>query len=367
MEKNRRDWLKKIGVGVVGLGLVPYETFALPINSFPEKDTKNTLVRLSSNENPYGPSKAAKDAMMESITLSNRYGWDITAELVNLLGVKNNVPQNHILVSAGSTEILDLVARFAALQKGNLVIPDPTFGYWADTAEKLGLTKIKVPLTADKKIDLPRMLTSINSDTKLVYICNPNNPTGTICERNDLVQFITQASKNSIVLVDEAYIDYTDQKSVSDLVLDNKNLIIVKTFSKVYGLAGARIGYAIANSSTIEKLTGLQTLTNGDVSVVSAAGAIAAIKDENFVNTTKTLNQKTREYTIRELEKLHIPCIPSAANFVYFSLKNYKKDFFHQLKTNTIIGTKIYEQEGKWSRITIGKMEEMQKFIASLQ
>lgn len=367
MEKNRRDWLKKISVGVVGLGLVPYETFALPISNLPEKNNKNTLVRLSSNENPYGPSKTVKMAMTESITLSNRYSWDLTSELVTLLAAKNNVPQNHILVSAGSTEILDLVAQFAALQKGNLVIADPSFGYWTDTAEKLGLTKIKVPLTADKKIDLPKMLTSINSDTKLVYICNPNNPTGTICERNDLVQFISQASKNSIVLVDEAYIDFTDQKSVSELVLDNKNLIIVRTFSKVYGLAGARIGYAIANSSTIEKLGEMRTWVNGGISVVSTVGAIAAAKDDNFVNTTKILNQKTKEYTITELEKLHIWCIPSASNFVYFSLKNYKKDFFHQLEINSIIGTKIYEEEGKWSRITIGKMEEMQKFIASLQ
>ncbi|MFH6942501.1 pyridoxal phosphate-dependent aminotransferase [Flavobacterium sp. FlaQc-50] len=367
MENNRRDWLKKISVGVVGLGLVPFETFALPTDHFPEKESKDTPIRLSSNENPYGPSKAAKTAMIESITLSNRYGWELSSELVNLLGVKNKVNLNNILISAGSTEILDLVSQFAALQKGNLVIADPSYGYWTDTAEKLGLTKIKVPLTADKKIDLPKMLSSITADTKLVYICNPNNPTGTICERNDLIQFISQASKNSIVLVDEAYIDFTDQESVSHLVLENKNVIIAKTFSKAYGLAGARIGYAIANSSTIEKLSELQTWANGAVSVVSTAAAIASLKDENFVNETKALNQKTRDYTIAELEKLNISCIHSNSNFIYFSLKNYKKDFFHQLEVNNIIGTKIYEEEGKWSRITIGKKEEMQKFIASLQ
>ncbi len=134
-------------------------------------------------------------------------------------------------MGAGSTEILDLVARFSALKKGSLIIADPSYAYWTDTAQKLGLKKITVPLTVDKKLNLSAILKAIKPDTKLIYICNPNNPTGTICEREALVKFINEASKKAIVLVDEAYIDFTNQQSLSNLIIDNKNIVIAKTFT----------------------------------------------------------------------------------------------------------------------------------------
>jgi histidinol-phosphate aminotransferase len=256
--------------------------------------------------------------------------------------------------------------RFAALQKGSFIIADPSYGYWTDTAQKLGLTKITVPLTADKKHDLPAILKAIKPSTRLVYICNPNNPTGTICERDTLVKFINEATKRTLVLIDEAYIDFSLQESVCKLALENKNLVIAKTFSKIYGIAGARVGYGIADNSTFEQISQLQSWPNGGISVVSTAAALASLKDENFVKETFSLNEKAKQYTVQQLALLKIPCITSYSNFIYFSLENYKKDFFEQLKSNNIYGTKIYEETGKWSRITIGTMDEMQKFISAL-
>ena len=211
------------------------------------------------------------------------------------------------------------------------------------------------------------MLKAIKPDTKLIYVCNPNNPTGTICDRNKLIKFITEATKKAVVLVDEAYIDFTDQQSLSSLVIENRNLIVARTFSKIYGLAGARIGYAIANTKTLEQLSELQSWVNGSISVPSTAAALASLKDEKFVSETYSLNQKARQFTTEQLEKLNLVCIPSYSNFIYFSLTNYKKDFFQQLKTNNIIGTKIYEEQGKWTRITVGTMQEMQKFISAIE
>ena len=148
---------------------------------------------------------------------------------------------------------------------------------------------------------------------------------------------------------------------------ENKNLIVVKTFSKIYGLAGARIGYAIAHPDTISYLgNNLQTWANGSVSVVSRAGAIASLADINFVNQCYAKNEEARKYTIQKLEQINISCIPTHTNFIYFSLANYKKDFFALLKSNNIEGTNIYEQDGKWTRITVGTMPEMQKFIAAI-
>ena len=167
-------------------------------------------------------------------------------------------------------------------------------------------------------------------------------------------------------MIDEAYIDFSGQESVCKLVMENKNLVIAKTFSKIYGLAGARVGYAIANDSTLEQISLLQSWPNGGISAVSVAAALASLQDENFVKETFSLNEKAKQYTIQQLKLLKIPCIPSCSNFIYFSLADYKKDFFEQLKNNNISGTKIYEENGKWSRITIGTMDEMQKFISAL-
>ena len=367
MQTNRRYWLKQIGIGVAGIGLTNLKTFASPTPDFFKYSSGELPIKLSSNENPYGPSPLARNAMFENINISNRYNWQLTSDLIAALAKKNNVTAENILMGAGSTEILDLVARFAAQKRGNLIIADPSYAYWTDTAQKLGLSKITVPLTTGKKHDLTAMLLAIKPDSRLIYVCNPNNPTGTICDRNALITFINEAAKNAIVLVDEAYIDFTDQQSLSNLVIENKNLIIAKTFSKIYGLAGARVGYAIANTTTLEQISELQSWVNGSISVPSTAAALASLKDEKFVSETYSLNEKIRKYTIEELEKLGLICIPSYSNFIYFSLTNYKKSFFQQLKKNNILGTKIYEEKGKWTRITVGTMEEMKKFIASIQ
>ncbi|WP_291133024.1 pyridoxal phosphate-dependent aminotransferase [Flavobacterium sp. UBA7682] len=365
--RNRRNWLKQTSLGIVGLGIIPFESFAVPTKEDLIEEKNVSLIRLRSNENPYGPSVLARNAMSDSINVSNRYDWELTDELIGKIAQKHNLTDQNILLGAGSSEILNLVALYCSKKTGNLIIAETTFDYWTITAENAGLKKIAIPLTADKKHDLSAMLNAIDSDTRLIYICNPNNPTGTICASEALLNFIKEATKRTKVLVDEAYLDYTDQPSLANLVTENKNIIIAKTFSKIYGLAGSRIGYAIAHPETIMEMSQLQFSTNGSVSIVSASGALASLKDNKFVAETILLNAEARKYTIEQLENLKIRCIPSHTNFVYFSLENYNKDFFEQLKKNNILGTKIYEEKGKWSRITIGTMTEMKQFIKALE
>lgn len=370
METNRRLWLKKIGIGVAGIGLTNFNSFASPlvsenlVNNF---DNDNNLIFLRSNENPYGPSPLARKSFVDNANISNRYNWDIADQLISDLAKKNNVKDENILLGAGSTEILDLVAKYVTLEKGNYVIADPSYEYWTDTLDNLGLTKNKVPLTTDKKINLQAMFEAVNQNTKLVYICNPNNPTGTICEREALLEFVTKIPESTIVLIDEAYLEFAKQQSISNIVNDKKNIIITKTFSKIYGLAGARIGYAIAHKTIIDNLGNLQSNTNNSVSVLSKLAAIASLKDDKFVSNCYTLNENVRQYTISELKKLNCECISSNTNFIYFSLSNYKKDYFKQLENNNIEGGRIYEEQGKWTRITVGKMDEMKKFIKAME
>ena len=370
METNRRLWLKKIGIGVAGIGLSNFNSFASPLvteNLIDSFENDDSLIFLRSNENPYGPSPLARKAFAENVNISNRYNWDIEAQIISAIALKNSVKDENILLGAGSTEILDLVAKFVSLGKGNYVIADPSYDYWTVTLDNFGLTKKKVPLTADKKINLKAILEAVNQETKLVYICNPNNPTGTVCEREELIEFLTKISQNTIVLIDEAYLEFTKQQSISNIVNLNKNIIITKTFSKIYGLAGARIGYAIANKTIIDNLASLQSNTNNSVSVLSKLAAIASLKDDKFVSNCYLLNENVRQYTISELKKLNCECISSNTNFIYFSLAKYNKDYFKQLEDNNIEGGRIYEEQGKWTRITVGKMDEMKKFIKAIQ
>lgn len=365
---NRRNWLKQIGLGAVGVGFYPFEAFAnRPAEDYILSSLEKSPILLRSNENPYGPSPLARIAMTKSVNSSNRYGWNLYPELITAIAKKNNVADNNILLGAGSTEILDLVLQYTALKKGNFIMAANTYDYWTDPYEKLGLKKISVPLTKDKKIDLTAMLAAIDSDTKMIYICNPNNPTGTICDREKLVSFITEATQKALVFVDEAYIDFTKEQSLSNLVNENKNLIITKTFSKMYGLAGARIGYAIAASSTIDELSSLKSSPSLSLSVVSTVAAIASLGDEKFIQEVSAANEAVKKYTIEQLTQLHLTPIPSYSNFIYFSLDNYKKDYFKQLELHNILGTKIYEENGKWTRITIGTMKEMQQFIEAIK
>lgn len=364
---NRRNFLRQTGLAAAALGLAPLKILGSESRDLVTSPPENSPVwRLNANENPYGPSLRARMAMTPSIDTSNRYPWDMTKQLLTAIAQKNRLADANVCIGAGSSELLSVIVQYVSREKGSFVLANPTFGHWAAAAEFLGLKKIAVPLDKDKRHDLKAMLAAINDDVKMVYICNPNNPTGTVCKREGLVSFIGEASKKALVVVDEAYIEYSGEQSVSDLVTGNGNLLVVRTFSKIYGMAGARVGYAMGHSETIEKLSNQQAWMNGSVGITSLTGARVSLQDDNFVNSCVDFNRKTRQYTIDNLEKLGMKCIPSTTNFVYFSLKDYKKDYFGQLKVYNILGTYIYEEDGKWTRITIGTMAEMEYFIAAL-
>lgn len=378
MENSRRLWLKQIGLGIAGIGLTkvkPYSAAVLP-DGVPDSLKDDHFIFLRSNENPYGPSPLARKAFAEHADISNRYHWDVASQLISDLAQKNAVKDENILLGAGSTEILDLVAKFVSADRGqdpkvrgeaNYVIADPSYDYWTVTLDHSGLKKNNVPLSADKKINLQAMSEAVDQDTRLVYICNPNNPTGTLCEREALVAFLNKIPQSTIILVDEAYLEFTRQSSLGNMVNDHKNLIVVKTFSKIYGLAGARIGYALAHKTMIDILADSQSNTNNSVSVLSKLAAIASLKDDRFVSDCYLLNENVRQYAIDELRKLDCECIPSHTNFIYFSLAKYKEDYFRRLELNNIQGGRIYEEQDKWTRITVGKMDEMKRFIKALQ
>ena len=363
MNINRRDWLKTAFLGSAALTLSPLEFLANETPNFNELKNSNETIRLCFNENPFGTSPKALEAMQKSLSLSSRYDFKLADVLCEKIAGNNNVKKENILVSAGSSFLLELITKYVSLDKGHIIIPDPSFTIFAPIAEFLGMSKSVIPLNDKKKIDLEKMKSSIQKDTKLIYICNPNNPTGDLLSRAEIENFIKSIPDNIIVLVDEAYIEFTTQKSLSDLVDVYKNLIVTRTFSKLYGFAGARLGYAIGHPKMIENLKKLQSWSGAEISVVTMAGAIAAMDDQEFITKVLDNNKKVKDFTISEFNIRGIKTIPSSANFVYFSLENYKGDYFKKLKEAKILGGKTYEEKGKWTRISLGTIEEMRKYF----
>ncbi|WP_312207394.1 pyridoxal phosphate-dependent aminotransferase [Epilithonimonas hominis] len=363
MNINRRDWLKTAFLGSAALTLSPLEFLANETPNFNELKNSNETIRLCFNENPFGTSPKALEAMQKSLSLSSRYDFKLADVLCEKIAGNNNVKKENILVSAGSSFLLELITKYVSLDKGHIIIPDPSFTIFAPIAEFLGMSKSVIELNDKKKIDLEKMKSSIQKDTKLIYICNPNNPTGDLLSRQEIENFIKSIPDNIIILVDEAYIEFTTQKSLSDLVDVYKNLIVTRTFSKLYGFAGARLGYAIGHPKMIENLKKLQSWSGAEISVVTMAGAIAAIDDQEFITKVLDNNKKVKDFTISEFNIRGIKTIPSSANFVYFSLENYKGDYFKKLKEAKILGGKTYEEKGKWTRISLGTIEEMRKYF----
>ncbi|PYJ39728.1 MAG: hypothetical protein DME81_02850, partial [Verrucomicrobia bacterium] len=210
------------------------------------------VVRLSANENPYGPSPKALKAMNDAFSLSCRYPDEHNDVLIDALAKLNGVNRDQILLGDGSGEILKLCAEtFTGPKQGTLVVGDPTFEAIINNASANGAEVVKVPLTGTFSHDLPKMMNAAKEG--LIYVCNPNNPTASITPKNEVRDFITKTPRQTMILVDEAYFHYADSpdyESVIPLVTDHPNLIVSRTFSKIYGMAGLRCGYCVAQRET---------------------------------------------------------------------------------------------------------------------
>jgi len=369
MEKiQRRTWLKQGSLLIAGFGLTG-NIFGREKGEyrFDEKLPASNFVKLSSNENPYGPSPMARKAMAAAIATSNRYPWQITDALRKKIGSMFGLDENHVLMGAGSSEILGNVAAFTGREKGNAVSPHPTFRLWWQAAESFGLSIKKVPLTNDKKINTATLLAAMDGETRLLYICNPNNPTGTVIPAEELKRCIETVSAQAMVLLDEAYTEYSDEPSMAALVATNKNLVVAKTFSKIYGMAGARAGYALAHPDTIKKLAAYQPWANAGVSAVSLAGAMASLDDADFVKLARANNDSVKKYTVPIMEAMHINVIPSHTNFLYYQINGFNGDFPKTINSETMNAVRVFEDNGNWFRTSIGTQDEMKAFIGTVK
>lgn len=365
MSSNRRMWLKQSGLALAGLTLGSKSIKALgkTLDSTPPDD----IIRLTSNENPYGPSPMARKAMNNAILRSNRYPWDDTTKLREKIGRRFNLTVDHVIIGAGSSELLGLVGQYVAKDKSHFVAPDNTFRIWRRAALDLGATMTRTDLTPDKKYDLAAMEKAITPNTRLLYVCNPNNPTGTIVDAAALKIFITEMSRKYMVAIDEAYLEFSDQPSMAGFVSSNKNVIVLKTFSKLFGLAGARIGYALAHPDTIKLFNSMQPWPNAGSSATAVAAASASLDDHDFFKMVVQKNQAEKNKLYSLYQSLNMPYIESHTNFVYYSVAAYKGEWQKELEKRNLLCGGITEEKEKWTRITVGTETEMAAYSKAVK
>lgn len=374
---SRRRFAQIVGLGTVAA--MGRQAFALtspaPAIAAPVVST-NGFVRLSANENPFGPSAKALQAMVEAHGLSNRYPDSHEAELIDALGRLNGVSSNQILLGDGSGEILKLAAcaftgpagsSRGACGSGPLVAADPTFEAILNHAAIGGAEVIKVPLTSTYSHDLEKMGAAAQKGG-LVYICNPNNPTASITQKSELRTFIEKTPPDTRILVDEAYFHYADNPdyaSVIPLVEHFPNLIVARTFSKIYGMAGLRCGYAVAQSATIERMRKHEPWDS--VNIMAITAALASLSDGEQVINGQRQNKENRAFTVAELEKLGHKQVPSQANFIMFDVGRPVVPVIKSMKERKVEVGRLFPAMPNHMRLTIGKRSEMETFLTEFK
>src|SRR5882757_6443347 len=365
---SRRKFAQLLGIGAAAAVVRPPLSFTKPTQSVTTPLTEaGGIVRLSANENPYGPCPKALQAITESFGLACRYPDEHNNVLIDKLATLNHVDRNEILLGDGSGEILKLCAEtFTGPQNGKLVAADPTFEAILKNASANGAEVIKVPLTSSFAHDLPKMLSA--SKGGLIYVCNPNNPTASITPKDELRDFIKNTSPGTMILVDEAYFHFADSpeyESVIPLVKDHPNLIVSRTFSKIYGMAGLRCGYCVAQKETIEHMRQQQMWDS--VNIMALAAASAGLDDPDQVPNGQRLISEAKAFTIGEIDKLGYKIIPSQANFIMFDCKKPVVPLINAMKDRNVHVGRLFPALPNHMRLTIGKKSEMETFLTAFR
>lgn len=382
---DRRNWIRNVSLAGAGLMAAP-RLVASPLQQnkpwYPEVQTwektlafspktKTLKARLLANENPHGPSPLAKLAIMESVSMGNRYGHEDAARLKEMLAEKEGVTPDHIILGPGSTDILEKTAIVQFAQGGNIVSADPAYMSLIKTAIAFQAEWRSVTCTPDWAHDLKGMYEAMDENTQLVYVCNPNNPTGSTTPADDLYSFCKKASEKALVFVDEAYLEFlppAEAKSMVKLVQEGANVLIARTFSKIHGMAGLRLGYGIAQPEQLEKIRSMVRTTMG-LNITSLRGGMASLKDRQFQENSRKWNTEAREYTTEKLQSLGFEPIPSVTSFLLFPLEAATDgEAFLQQMFGQGIGVRFFEIYGApYCRVSMGTMDEMAMFVDGLK
>ena len=316
-------------------------------------------VLINANENPLGPCAAARAALANIIPQAGRYRFDLRHELMEAFAASVGVKREYVLPFAGSSEPLHFTIIAYTSPTRSFVNANPTYEAGFMAARARGAREVKVPLTAKYAHDVKAMVAAA-PDAGVFYICSPNNPTGTVTPHSDIEWLVENKPKGSIVMVDEAYLHFCDEPSALDLVKADKDVVVLRTFSKIYGMAGIRCGFAIARPDILKEIDRF----GGDnpMSVTAGAAAIASLRDQSVLSERKQQNAKTRNATFAWLDSNGYKYIPSEANCFLLDTGRQGRDVIAAMaKQNVYIG-RVWPIYPTSVRITIGTPDEMEQF-----
>ena len=366
MQLSRRGFLRSASIAAAATAVLELPALAAPlqVEAAHRGDIPPGAIKLSNNENAYGPSPKSLAAMQTAVAEGNRYPDRYNHQLVESIAAFHKVKPERVLLGCGSMDILR-AATGAFLGPGKaLIMPQPTFEAIADYSKPLGSQTVKVPLDSNYGHDLGAMLASAQKQPSLVYVCNPNNPTATITPRKDLETFLDKLPANAVVLIDEAYHHFAagtpGYESFLDRPLADERLIVSRTFSKVYGLAGMRIGYAIGSGQTLKRLNAFRSEECQNTAGVRAA--TAGLADQDYVRMAIARNAADRQEFFKQAHARGLKPIDSRANFIMMNASRPDQsviDYFQ--KNNIIIGRKFPPMDN-YVRISLGKPDEMRQF-----
>ena len=327
------------------------------------------VAKLNANENPYGPSPAAIKEAFEATRLGAYYVGASVPMLKAMIAERHGVTPEHIALSSGSSGALTYIAT-AAGDKGDILAPDL---FW-DTTARMGTRHsgevVRLPKDAELAIDLDAMFAAISDDIAMVQVTNPNNPTGLVLDGEKLRAFCKKASLKATVLVDEAYNEITEDPeytSMVDLVREGYDVIIARTFSKIYGMAGMRVGYTIASPETTQKMVLDYGLGSYAMNQGGVAAAVASYNDLAFLEMSKSRILEAKELISAGLKEVGLSALPSATNFMFVDLGELDAEVFRQkMEERNVLIRGIYRDYTNWSRVSMGRMEHVQMYVDAL-
>jgi histidinol-phosphate aminotransferase len=362
---NRRDLFKLSGGAALGLA-IGRAGLQSGIAVAADQDSGG-VISLSGNENPYGPSLAAREAANAAQQNLNRYAYSAQLDFVKVIAEKEGVSPDHIVLGAGSSEVLCASGLAFCGAGRDTVAAEPGFVMVGTYAATVGGDVSWVPLDDEKRHDLDAMHQRVTANTGMVYVCNPNNPTGTLVDGDALRDFCTSLPKDVTVLVDEAYLEYSDnfdELTMLDLVKGGHNVVVARTFSKIHGLAGARIGYVIARPDLAARITENKMCKfQGPIAV---AAARASLTDTDFQDFCRARVREGRQLVQGLCNDLGLDYTDAVGNFSFIDPKMSNAEFKKRMMAHGLEAARAFPPMPDWARITIGTTEEMQAFAEAL-
>jgi histidinol-phosphate aminotransferase len=362
---SRRSFLKLSATAatVAGFRMVTEPMLAQAARRHHLSTDRKDVIFLDSNENPLGPSAGAREAIASITPDGGRYRDDLSDELVNLFAQQEGLKSDYVRLFAGSSEPLHYTVLAYTSPTRSYVTADPGFEAGAFMSKVSGARVVAVPLTKTYAHDVRAMLATA-PDAGVIYICNPNNPTGTLTPHSEIEYAAENKPKGAVVLVDEAYLHFADVPPALDLVKAGKDVIVLRTFSKAYGLAGIRCGFAVGRPDLLDRL---DNFGGNFMPITAVSAAIASLKDPQLIPERKRINAAVRAETFQWLDRNGYTYIPSESNCFMLDTKRPAKSVVEAMAQQKVMIGRVWPVMPNWTRITVGTQEEMSHFQAAFK